>query len=181
VFDLYIASPAAQVINFGVVLQDGIQVLTYHLSSIYCACSRWVNRQLPALQLAPSATGYCCMCAIQYLRTTYYAAMQAAVQPARSQDYVLADFHVVHLWQHRPSGGTLLARHAEALHIPLYACRTLSDPAPARYADKAAHAGSFMRSSEPWEVVQLEQPGMKQLQYRMLRPAGAFPGSMWYV
>jgi hypothetical protein len=59
-------------------LQDGIQVLTYHLSSIYCACNRWVNKQLPALQVASSTTGCCCMCAIQH-HTTSYAAMQAYI------------------------------------------------------------------------------------------------------
>lgn len=60
-------------------------------------------------------------------------------------------------------------------------CRTLSDPAPARYAHKAAAAGSFISSSGKWQVVQPAQPGMQQLQYRLLTGPGVLPQTMWYV
>jgi hypothetical protein len=64
--------------------------------------------------------------------------------------------------------------------------RTLSEPAPTRYADKAARAGGFMSASStntaPWQVVQPAEPGMKQLEYRLLRSAGVnLPNTMWYV
>lgn len=65
-------------------------------------------------------------------------------------------------------------------------CRTLSEPAPTRYADKAARAGGFISASStsaaPWQVVQPAQPGMKQLEYRVLsRAGGNLPSTMWYV
>jgi eukaryotic translation initiation factor 2C len=102
-----------------------------------------------------------------------HAGIQGTNRPARFN--VLLDEHDL-----GPDGLQLLAFHLSSIYC---ACsRTLSDPAPARYADKAAAAGAFVggRDAVAWQVVQPAQASVPALQYRVV--VGVQPAApMWYV
>jgi len=146
-------------------LQDGLQILTYHMASTYCSCTRY-----GAASVAGGST-------------------EKHVGDHESSSFgIIKHCNTLMMIQARsmlPSSECLGSAEKcwkkDKACFCVMLCRTLSDPAPARYADKAARAGSFMAGNGAWQVVQPAQPGMQELQYRMLSSTGGLVGSMWYV
>jgi eukaryotic translation initiation factor 2C len=79
-----------------------------------------------------------------------------------------------------PDGLQLVTQHLGSTYC---ACtRTISCPAPVRYADKAARiAAAAAGQASGWQVVQAATQGTKAREYRVLDMSRTMAGKMWFV